>query len=402
MRTLTPSWRSLLIVVVASHGALFGQTEQPSIETRHWVGNSNSYGYTLTVFADGRVEYAGDGELSDGSHFLKGTLSYAIPEQEARELIDRCSSDWFRSLKDEYLPDPRIADVSDSPEVWLICKQDGWTKTVEEYLGSPAPDALHLFQRQVSSAAHPVTNPELMSRWIADHPDLKTPQGNMAVDLAAELSTLPVLKMLLADGATGNRPDAMDAAIRGTCEDCVTILRNAGASLNAPDTDGYTPLLVAAEDGNLRMVARLLDAGADPSLASAMWDRTDVTPLGAAVICRNSVPESLRGLLEPIELPPQWQSLFREKREDCLAVVRALIAHRANVNQANQKGETALMLAVDADSPETVELLVKAGAKSDPRDKDGCTAIDRAKGNAKILGLLRDKGPLEASPAPPR
>jgi hypothetical protein len=173
VRTLRRFCFWLLIAVVAGCSTLFGQTEQPSIETRHWVGNSNGYGYTLTVFADGRVEYAGGGELSDGSQFLRGTLSYTIPEQKARELIDRCSSGWFRSLKDQYLPGPRIAGESDTPEVWLICKQNGWTKTAQEYLGSPAPDALHLFQRQVSSTAHPVANLELMSRWMADHPDLK-------------------------------------------------------------------------------------------------------------------------------------------------------------------------------------------------------------------------------------
>jgi ankyrin repeat protein len=220
----------------------------------------------------------------------------------------------------------------------------------------------------------------------------------MAVDVAAELNALPVLEMLLKHGAAGDRPDAVEAAVRGTCDDCLAILKAAGPSLNAPDSYGYTPLTVAAKDGNIRMVTRLLDAAADPSLASVMGDRKERT----AVTCPNSIPDDFGGLLEPVELTPEWKALFREKREDCIAVVRALIAHHANVNQANQKGETALMLAVDADSPETVELLLKAGARSDPRDKDGCTAVDRAKGNAGISSLLRDKSPLDSTPASPR
>lgn len=400
MKTLRRSWLSLLVVTAASCGTLLGQTAQPSIEIQHRIGLGNGYGYTLTVFADGRVEYQG-GELSDRSMFLPGNLSYSIPEQKARELVDRCSSDWFRSLKDHYFPGPGVIDVGDAPEVWLICNRAGSTKTVRDVSASPAPDTLHHFEQQVSSAAHPVANRQLMSEWIASHPNLKTPQGDMAVDMAAELNALPELEMLLKHGGSGNRPDTIEAAIRGGCEDCVAILQKAGASLSAPDSYGYTPLLVAAGDGNPLMVTRLLAAGADPNLPSPTWGSSkEAPPLMAAVTCPDAAPNGRGQLSLSAEITPEWKSLIQEKRQDCIGVVRTLIEHHANVNLADKEGETPLMLAVDADSPETVQLLLKAGATSKPRDQDGHTAIDRAKGNAEMLNLLQDRGPIESSPAP--
>lgn len=53
------------------------------------------------------------------------------------------------------------------------------------------------------------------------------------------------------------------AVASGSRQNVVTLLR-LGASVDLPDHDGNTPLLIAARSGRLSLVLRLLEAGANP------------------------------------------------------------------------------------------------------------------------------------------
>jgi len=69
--------------------------------------------------------------------------------------------------------------------------------------------------------------------------------------------------------------------------------------------------------------------------------------------------------------------------------VEALLSSGANVNQANGKGETPLMRAVQMQDVATVRQLIAAGA--DPRKGDsltGMSARDYAERDARIPGML--------------
>lgn len=76
------------------------------------------------------------------------------------------------------------------------------------------------------------------------------------------------------------------------------------------------------------------------------------------------------------------------------AVVRVLLRHGARVNVANWYGETPLMGAADGGSTEIVRLLLHNGAAVNAQDRDGGTALTRARErlHSAIVQLLHQAG----------
>ncbi|WP_292066209.1 ankyrin repeat domain-containing protein [Brevundimonas sp. UBA7664] len=90
----------------------------------------------------------------------------------------------------------------------------------------------------------------------------------------------PVVAALLSAGAD---PDAITAAGDSSCliwavqvdaQDLIEVLLECGANVNGV-ADGVTPLMVAARDGNAEVVTRLLQKGADPSIACGSFQAAD-------------------------------------------------------------------------------------------------------------------------------
>jgi len=69
-----------------------------------------------------------------------------------------------------------------------------------------------------------------------------------------------------ADNSSHVRP--LHSAAAGRSAECVRVLLDAGADVDARQHGGYTALMEAALQGNEEMVRALLDAGADPMLTS--------------------------------------------------------------------------------------------------------------------------------------
>merc|ERR1712008_24417 len=128
------------------------------------------------------------------------------------------------------------------------------------------------------------------------------------------------------------------------------------ADVNMQDQEGNTPLIVAADEGMVKMVRWLTKQRCNPCIAS----KDGATALMAAA--------------------------FRGSSEACDLLMKS----RADPNQEANQGWTALLAACQAGHTETAKRLLDAGAQLDHKSADGETAQQLAAKNGKreIVKLL--------------
>jgi ankyrin repeat protein len=132
-----------------------------------------------------------------------------------------------------------------------------------------------------------------------------------------------------------------------------------------------SPLIRAAELGQLAIVELLLQRGADVDGACGCATRE----------------------------PPLWAAVASAHCD----VARALLEHGADPNRAGASGITPLHIAAMRGHSELAELLLAFGARTEPRDPGGRTAAEWAqhKGHAALAAHLRDSV-THAAPEPMR
>jgi ankyrin repeat protein len=129
----------------------------------------------------------------------------------------------------------------------------------------------------------------------------------------------------------------------------------AGATKNPqlPELAGATPFFLAAMAGDAAVMQVLLDAGADPSLTTAVRS----TPLMAAAGAGRNLGEN---------------SL---KQAPLLEAAKLAVKAGADVNAADEMGNTALHYAAYLRVDSVVQFLVENGARMDVRNKFGETPL---------------------------
>jgi ankyrin repeat protein len=158
------------------------------------------------------------------------------------------------------------------------------------------------------------------------------------------------------------------------------------------NTRGSTPLIRAANNGDLEIVELLLEHGADPTLYMA--DRQ--TPIHAVLDGRTSEPDALELI-----------RILYTAGTDIDTV--ALVNHREEV-----RGGTALHYAVRKRYKEVIKALASYGIDMNAKDQDGLTALDytQSRGFMPFMALqtplykeeaqiLRDLGATELMPRSP-
>lgn len=222
---------------------------------------------------------------------------------------------------------------------------------------------------------------------------------------AASKNDVAKIRALLNQGANPNEADQNGetaliwAAQEGSLE-AARLLVDGGAAVDQPGHAQNTALLVAAYKGHLPVVQFLHSKGADIEASNASGE----TPLARAVVMNRT--EVVHWLLKQgvqvdradriLKRTPLMEASFSGRPQ----LVKTLLAHQADWSLRDVDGRSALHLASQARSLETVELLLQAGADPDWQTHTGETAMDLVEGNL-LTALLAasDQAELAIGPA---
>jgi ankyrin repeat protein len=177
----------------------------------------------------------------------------------------------------------------------------------------------------------------------------------------------------------------MRAADRGQLEEVRSLLK-AGADVNEKDAIGLTALILAAGADHVDVVQALLAAGADPNAAGGVAHGGFFSVLTVAMNRQNKnrlemIDKLIAGgakLNPPNQFPES--PLFVAVREHDMEILKALLNRGADVNWENSVGATSLVVAISMQQAdvEIVRLLIKVGANPNkPRlwEGDDCISI---------------------------
>ena len=211
----------------------------------------------------------------------------------------------------------------------------------------------------------------------------------------------------ITDGTPMSSP--LETACRENNEKAACTLLKYGANPNfVPffQNKNYTPLTVAAANGNVELVRYLLESGAN---ASAQGSRTVEAYLRYRMNCRkNGTPaseEDFYTLLQLLEkhsyvLPTQSDIGYTPMEYAALygdtdAMQSLISEYSVDINDLSYEGQSVLHLCVisgwQAATPEIVEAILNMGVDPTVTDPNGKTAYDYAieKGYEEIAPLLR-------------
>ena len=133
------------------------------------------------------------------------------------------------------------------------------------------------------------------------------------------------------------------------------------SGMDAGDTtldEGTTPFMRAARSGDAATMRVLLEAGADPKLATK--EGTTALRFAAGVGYRDKQTKGTEA--------------------EALEALKVCVDQGMDINQANSKGETALHGAASRGADSIVKYLVEHGAKLDAKTRRGFTPLDVAMG----------------------
>ena len=236
--------------------------------------------------------------------------------------------------------------------------------------------------------------------------------------LAAGAGNEQVVKLLLDNGADAfarnmERLTPLDVALREGREAVVQLLVYNGFDVDVSNGIDGTRLMKAARTGDERAVRILLSVGADPNLIREPkpWPRKEPgTPLQGAIVCGNGQENIVKMLLKAGADPnlSGWRSgnaLHWAAAAGNENIVQSLLDAGADVHFArvedvvedvveDGEDEYPLNIAVGANHPEIVRLLLAKGAHPDKGVIRLRTPLDHAidSGFTKVEEILREFG----------
>jgi len=284
-----------------------------------------------------------------------------ITVEQLHDLLAAFAAIHFFDLKDVY---PKISE--DLPEVHIGLTLDGKTKAIRH--SDVSPPGLEELERTIERNTN-------IHRWLHGDTDRFSLQSPVAgafsrggedlkheeyvrSDVEARIKPGMTQLMQIAGGwgietkiqaqtalRRMQRVTAADRARRIADELRQALQR--GDNVNASDETGWTALMIAAVTVQPQSVSVLLDAGANVDQRD---HHGDTALIGAASVRFNDLQMAAE-------------------------VVGILLAHGASVEATNDLGESALMWSARAGNPESIKVLLRAGANPARVDRSGHDAL---------------------------
>lgn len=206
--------------------------------------------------------------------------------------------------------------------------------------------------------------------------DARNEQGQTALMWAAAQAEREIVRLLLdarADpNALSNSPEGVHVLTWATSSDSADVIETliqAGAEVDARGRNGLSPLGKALHDNGEKAFQVLIKHGADVNYEAILYTTHDrrqamLTPLMATAFSGN----------------PDF--------------VAPLIERGARIDETNDLGDTALMLAIRHSQTDLARALIEAGADVNARQDNGYTALIFAGhlGLAEVIKLLVENG----------
>ncbi len=172
--------------------------------------------------------------------------------------------------------------------------------------------------------------------------------------------------------------DIVDAAKRGDYHAVHRLIEDSPAVIGATDDNGYTALHWAGIRGHRRILAELIDAGADVNALGGDGG----TPLHWA--CHLDNREAIEQMLEAgadLDVSNRWgrTPLHIAARRSCVEVAELLLERGANPNAETREGWTPLHVASMSSHEEMILVLEAGGADPAAKDTDGRTPAEVAR-----------------------
>ena len=245
-------------------------------------------------------------------------------------------------------------------------------------------------------------------------PDATDEMGQTALMRAIDMQLPEVVRVLLKAKADPNAKNSQGEpclimGIKSNKPEIVQALINAGADVNGLTPDGDSAPLIAAQSGTpegIEMIRILGKAKANMNISNIVY-----TPLSYAIDQDNK--EMVQALIDAgadVNTKTQLGTLPIQKATDKKEILAMLLKAKADPNQTLDSGYTPLLQAIDEDNPDSVKLLLEAGANPEASDYAGRNAMQMAEqfSRTAIVEILKarnheipkDGTPFALSPIP--
>jgi ankyrin repeat protein len=255
---------------------------------------------------------------------------------------------------------------------------------------------------QAAADAHAVQSLQILLAHRADAAAVDQ-AGHTVLWLAASRNELAVIETLLAAGvsadahAAAEQTPLLGALGAPHSEKAVQMLLNAGASPDATDRNGHTPLMLASAAGKLALINMLL--AHHPSVDAEDHERRTALWFAAA----SGSPEAVDALLAAGANPDAADArgltaVHAAAAQNEVSVLSPLLSSAARINRRSAGGDTALMIAAATGHAEIVQALLSRKPDLNIQNKAGDTALIAASrgGYADICHLLTAAGANKA------